>query len=396
MRIYKIIKKIVKSVLYNLPKSFLVWFILFLLYILLSGSNVKASTVSESDLSYLDFVNISGTSWQSSYIPTQNTEFVLECNVSEIGKYTYLLYSGVPSDEIFQNDRDIFFSFVLINPSPCISIHMKNTEVLKTTDFPFGRMTISYYGGVVQVNDIIYTRISSDYWFYENIYPMSFNDRLTSDFDYKIIRFTVKNNTNGSVLYDYYPVKIGDSVGMYDLVNKNYEEISGAVAGSIISSPNIDYNQNSNTEQNTTIDYTDNIQNVQNSVDKMQETQQETNEFLKNDTINDSNFNLPSIEIEDPTANFFDTLFVGLYNAFTSTENKTISFKIFNTEININSSDFNFLNLEEFNLLRFLLEIFWVVGIGMFILKDIRRMIEKLKNGDIDNIANNDIKADMV
>ncbi len=133
---------------------------------------------------------------------------------------------------------------------------------------------------------------------------------------------------------------------------------------------------------------------------KLEETNnniKDTNDFLKNDNVPDDNeFNLPSVDIDDPTANFFDTMFICLYNAVNVEGNQQISFKIFSKDIVINSDDFNFLVGNEWGILRIILTSSWVFGIGIFILKDIRKMIDKIKSGNIDSVATDDIKADMV
>ena len=204
-------------------------------------------------------------------------------------------------------------------------------------------------------------------------------------------------NAIGSDSYLLYPASNIDKTkaGFYDVANKKFYSVTNFTLGNVTISPEIPNTPDTSQPSNDK-DYTENFNNLQNSVDNLNQTQQETNDFLKDDTVDDSNFELPTVEVSDPTANFFDTLFTGLYGAFTSTGNKTISFKVINTDITINSSDFKFLIADEFTLLRYLLSTTWVVGIGMFILKDIRSMIEKIKNGDIEGIAKGDIKADMV
>lgn len=132
--------------------------------------------------------------------------------------------------------------------------------------------------------------------------------------------------------------------------------------------------------------------------------QQETNNKLDNieNTITDtsvppdSDFDLPTIEVNDSTANFFDTLFTGIYNAFNTNEDTTISFTIFSKTITINSADFRMLNDSRFTILRNLLESSWYFAIGYMILKDIRHIFDKIKTGNIENAVSNDIKADMV
>lgn len=138
------------------------------------------------------------------------------------------------------------------------------------------------------------------------------------------------------------------------------------------------------------------MDNVNNSINNVNNSINDTNNFLKDETVDDSQFELPSVEVADPTANFFDTMFTGLYNAVTSDTDKTINLQLFGNNINVSSSDFNFLTDNRWSLLRSILSSAWVFGIGSYILKDIRKMIDKIKDGDVENMSNEDIKADMV
>ena len=92
--------------------------------------------------------------------------------------------------------------------------------------------------------------------------------------------------------------------------------------------------------------------------DIKQEQQQTTNSInnLHNDlldttTPSDSEFNLPSIEVNDITSDFFNTLFSNLYNAITSAEDTSITITIFSHTFTISSSQFNFLTDSRFNIL---------------------------------------------
>ncbi len=134
-----------------------------------------------------------------------------------------------------------------------------------------------------------------------------------------------------------------------------------------------------------------------NKIDETNQKLDETNDFLKDDSVpSDSDFELPSIDVADPTTNFFDTLFTGLYNAISTTEEKEITFSVFNSEYSISSSDFNFLNNSKFAFLKSILSLLWIYRIGISILKDVRAIIDKIKKGDIDTAVTSDIKADMV
>lgn len=143
-------------------------------------------------------------------------------------------------------------------------------------------------------------------------------------------------------------------------------------------------------------DYTENFDNLENSINGTTSAIQDTNDFLKDESVDDSDFELPTVEVDDPSANFFDTIFTGVYDAVTIEEDVTIGIDVMNTHVKISSADFNFLVDERFSLIRTILSYSWIFGIGMFILRDIRKILDKIKNGDVDTAVTDDVKADMV
>lgn len=218
---------------------------------------------------------------------------------------------------------------------------------------------------------------------------------------YKVYSVIFENSTNGQDLAVFKPAKVNGVTGLYDTVNYVFVPIPNSPIGSPTgetggggSAPDYseDFSQiNNNLDniENEIKDTNDKLDNVNNSIN-------ETNDFLQDTTVNDSDFKLPSLDVSDPTANFFDTVFMGLYNAITSDEDKTISFKVMDYDVVLNSADFNFLSGSGFSVLSTFLNMAWVFGIGMFILRDVRKIIETIKNGEIDKIGKTDIKADVM
>lgn len=148
--------------------------------------------------------------------------------------------------------------------------------------------------------------------------------------------------------------------------------------------------------QNSINNTTTAINNQTNAINGTTQAVEETNDFLKDTTVDDTQFDMPTVEVNDPTANFFDTMFTGIYNAVTTDEDKTINIPLLGNNITVNSADFDFLQGSSWSLIRIILSAMWTIGIGLYILKDIRKMIDKIKDGNIENVANDDIKADIV
>lgn len=154
--------------------------------------------------------------------------------------------------------------------------------------------------------------------------------------------------------------------------------------------------ENENNPNNSSSETNQDLSGLQNSISGTTQAVEETNNFLQDTTVDDTQFDMPTVEVNDPTANFFDTMFTGIYNSVTTDEDKTIILPILGSNISVNSADFNVLQASEWSLLRVILSAMWTIGIGLYILKDIRKMIEKIKDGNIENVTNDDIKADIV
>lgn len=100
----------------------------------------------------------------------------------------------------------------------------------------------------------------------------------------------------------------------------------------------------------------------------------------------------PDIDVNDPTSDFFTWLFEQLQSCFSVNTAQYLSFTIFDKTFTVNSDDY-IINIPIFNS---------VIGVGSSIFifyaifQDIRREIEKVKEGKFNSIANEDITANMM
>ncbi len=220
--------------------------------------------------------------------------------------------------------------------------------------------------------DQITLNLSSSYWFLD-------------DFVFRIPVSTLKTmcKLKGTGAFH---TSINVSNYEYILNSFDYDSEKDSINGYVPEGP----------EDPTSPDYTEKFDELNSSINDLNNTQQDTNNFLKDDSINDSDFQLPTVEVEDPSSNFFDTIFMGVYNSVTVKDDVLISFDVMNTHVNVSSADFNFLTDSRFSILRSLLSMFWIFGIGIFILRDIRKILDKIKSGNVDTAITNDVKADMV
>lgn len=138
-------------------------------------------------------------------------------------------------------------------------------------------------------------------------------------------------------------------------------------------------------------------QNINNNLENINNQMEQTNEFLTSDSVNDSDIELPEMEAEDFTFSFFSTAVNSIIDAMnTTTNNETISFVFRDKTYTINSSDFNFLQHNGFELLRQLLPLFWIFSIGLMIYKDAHHRIQKLKEFNWHAMFSDDISVNML
>lgn len=152
---------------------------------------------------------------------------------------------------------------------------------------------------------------------------------------------------------------------------------------------------------NSSGDETDSIVNAineqTNAINEQTNTIQETQDYLKNDTVEDSSINIIEDNNEDITASGFDSIFTTIYNRFTNYSTIPIVFPIPFTEKSIYlSPQYLKVMLGENSWILKILNTFWYFVVGYFIVKDIERIIEKVKSGDIATSCETNIKTDML
>lgn len=138
------------------------------------------------------------------------------------------------------------------------------------------------------------------------------------------------------------------------------------------------------------------LQNINENIKK-------TNEFLTDDNIDNSNVNTPSQPSQnDPTSGGFDNIFNSFKSAFTDTSDAEISIPVpftnrsFYLQSNFLSKylkDMKFVG--NVGLLDFV-HMFWLFIFSLYIVKDVEKVVEKIKNGDIATSSDTNIKTEML
>ena len=175
--------------------------------------------------------------------------------------------------------------------------------------------------------------------------------------------FTVKFNTNTNITFIFSnPVAFSNSIGSWT--------INGEINGS--------------------------INNLDNSINKGNQLQQERNDFLKDDNVDVDSSTLPSDTTQDITGDGFNNIFQQIYNTFTSgaAQDIVITIPFTNKSFTINANTvYGGANL---GFVRTLIEAFWYFVISYFIVQDIGKKINKIKSGDIEHVQEDNIKEDLL
>lgn len=122
------------------------------------------------------------------------------------------------------------------------------------------------------------------------------------------------------------------------------------------------------------------------------------NDFLhKQDVDNDSyDFNKDN-PTNDITESGFDNIFQQFYDAFTSDQKKKINIPIPFANKNITfDSDFLYDALGHDSWIVDTMKVFWLFLVSLYVVKDVEKYIEKMKNGDIVSTTDTNIKTDML
>lgn len=118
-------------------------------------------------------------------------------------------------------------------------------------------------------------------------------------------------------------------------------------------------------------------------------------------TITDSNINLdnnlPTIQIQDITQSFFGEIFEKIKNAFTEeNEHAAVTFTIPFVDKSFTLSLDNVYGNFDLSIVRSIVTPFWYFIVSLYIVKDIAKQLNKLKSGNIDNVANENVKEDLL
>lgn len=142
----------------------------------------------------------------------------------------------------------------------------------------------------------------------------------------------------------------------------------------------VDVIDRTNQEINTGIQEGNQLQEESNQL------QQEQNEFLKDDDVNTEGFEFATNDTNNPTEEGFNTLFTSIYNAFCNTSSAPLTITLpyvnetFTIQPNLVSNAMQKCGL---GFVATLIQSFYYYGVCLFIYKDINKIIEHLKSGNL-------------
>lgn len=114
--------------------------------------------------------------------------------------------------------------------------------------------------------------------------------------------------------------------------------------------------------------------------------QQEQNDLIKDDNVNTDNFEFATNDTNNPTEDGFNTLFTSIYNAFCNTSSAPLTITLpyvnqtFTIQPNLVSNAMQKMGL---GVVATLIQSFYYYGVCLFIYKDINKIIEHLKSGNL-------------
>lgn len=168
-------------------------------------------------------------------------------------------------------------------------------------------------------------------------------------------------------------------------------EGGGDTGGSSVNLENI---ENTLGDINTSIIETG--QQTNQNLNEIKEAINQTNEFIiQEPTTSDDEFlnSFPTVEIDDPSEDFFTWIFENIENIFLSTEEQEFQFSLYTDAVYTVSS--NQITVPD-STIKTLVGLSVNFGICYWILKDVRKTINKVKEGNIEALSDEDITANMV
>lgn len=236
--------------------------------------------------------------------------------------------------------------------------------------------------------------IKEKYFYKESIYFDNTNSTDTNYiFKYPIFKTGVFFNIGST-----YEIKFAKRVYIQEYNTWGYDYFDTNYVFTISSNVTQDYINQLNQQTATSIDE-DNQQKQLVAINNQTQSIDNINNSITDSNVDNSSINLPTDNTNDPTQSGVDNIFQIIYNSFTSGTPQDIVFPIPNTNKNITLSATYVADSLRNNNASWVIDIiqafYWYI-ISRYIIVDIMQKVRKIKQGNLDNIENSNIKEDML
>lgn len=144
---------------------------------------------------------------------------------------------------------------------------------------------------------------------------------------------------------------------------------------------------------------TDAISETTQAVEDNTQAINDLNDTITDTTIDSGSSDLPSVTVDNPTQSGIDNIFQAMYNAFCVGDPQDIVFPFPYTDkqivIPVNYLSTNLQNSNSSWIITFI-HVFWGYLFGSYIIIDISHKINKIKEGNIEQIEKTNIKEEML
>lgn len=335
-------------------------------------------------------------------------------NYTTTPEYTIWLPQSNINPVFYTNDMTIYNPDGSIHYSPYTPPSLSNTqsqlENLSFNDFiinansftqdmisnPYDPLVMLFYNRSLSNSnntDGLYP-IKEKYFYKESIYFDNTNSTDTNYiFKYPIFKTGVFFNIGST-----YEIKFAKRVYIEEYNTWGYDYFDTNFVFTISSNVTQDYINQLNQQTATSTDE-DNQQKQIDAINNQTQSIDNINNSITDSNVDNSSINLPTDNTNDPTQSGVDNIFQIIYNSFTSGTPQDIVFPIPNTNKNITLSANYVADSLRNNDASWVIDIiqafYWYI-ISRYIIVDIMQKVRKIKQGNLENIENTNIKEDML
>ena len=368
-------------------------------------------------------------------ISSENNYYYYSINISDINNNNYViddtiqrptLYNSSTYGGVYANNSNYIYSNYDVKVNGDV-VHTANDNQLQFINPTLSNTqsqleNLSFDNFIINANSFTQEMISNpDDPLVMLFYNRSLSNSQNTDGLYPIkekyfykesIYFDRENSTDSNYIFKYpifktgvyfnigstYEIKFAKLVYIQEYNTWGYDYFDTNYVFTISSSVTQDYINQLNQQTATSSDE-EREEQLNNSINQQTQSIDNINNTITDSNVDSSSINLPTDNTNDPTQSGVDNIFQTIYNSFTSGTAQDIVFPIPNTNKNITlpaTYTYNSLNNNNASWVIDIIQAFYWYIIARYIIVDIMQKIRKIKQGNLDNIENSNIKEDML